>query len=125
MQAPSFKTFDPLVSRILLTRFQAFAFKTSTQFAPPYVQDTKTQLEREQEEIVRMHQGFAQQKMAIAGAAGAGMGVGGLGMSMDGGMMGGGGGGMHMHHQQRRPQNLALPAASITMMNGMGGRGFT
>jgi hypothetical protein len=85
-------------------------------------------MEREQEEIVRMHQGFAQQKMAIAGAAGAGMGVGGLGMSMGGGggYGGGMGGGMGVHtqHQQRgRPpqMNLALPGTSSAYGGGMGG----
>ena len=94
------------------------------------LEDTKTALEREQEEIVRMHQGFAQQKMAIAGAASAGMGVGGLGFGMGGGVGGGVmGGGMGVRTQQQRmPQSLALPGApggggGGTLMGGGGGVG--
>ena len=44
------------------------------------LEDAKTALEREQEESIRMHKGFAAQKMQLAGAAGAGGGVGGLGL---------------------------------------------
>ena len=48
------------------------------------LEDAKTALEREQEESIRMHQGFAAQKMQLAGAAGAGGGVGGLGLGYAG-----------------------------------------
>ena len=46
------------------------------------LEDTKTRLEREQEESIRMHQGFAAQKMQLSGAAGAGGPVHGLGLGM-------------------------------------------
>ena len=48
------------------------------------LEDAKTALEREQEESIRMHKGFAAQKMQLAGAAGAGGGVGGLGLGYAG-----------------------------------------
>ena len=83
------------------------------------LEDTKVALEREQEDMMRMHQGLAQQKMAIAGAAGAGMGVGGGGgWSGGGGWGGGGGGGVGYAQPQQRSQHLALPGASAPMNGG-------
>lgn len=90
------------------------------------LEDTKTALEREQEEIVRMHQSLAQQKSAIASAAGSGYGMGGHGgMATGNRMFGGGGMGLRAQQHQQRPENLALSEiASFTAGGGaMGGGG--